>query len=286
VLAIDPGNVTTIRIDDPAEKSQVLLAKTGSRWEVVAGDKRYEADSSVVRNILTQLNDLSTKQYAGSGKKVWEKYMLTDTSAMSVTLEAGRRRLARIYLGRISYTPPPQATDQQMPRQQDGEMATFVRVDGEQEVYSVEGFVRMNFNRKPEDYRNKKLSTFNRDDLTRVTFRYPGETMVLQKSGKRWLLDGNLADSVKAARYANALSRISHAFFADGAPAGAEASFSVTLEGNNFSPVTINAYPVPDTTTRYIFHSTYNPDAYFTDGKATLFKKIMVKREDLLPAVE
>ena len=281
IADFNAAKVTELRIVDPVGKTEVSLYRNKSVWEVELDGKRHMADSAVVGNILKQLNNLKTKQLAGSGKEAWIKYQVTDTSAIMVTASAGRKELARVYVGKISYSPGKGTTPQQ--QQQQADMATYVRLEGDKNVYTVEGMVRMNFNRKASEYRNKKMVSVSKDDMTRITFEYPEYKMLLEKQGRHWFLDGQPTDSFKVAKYTAILSRLSNPNFVDPVAPGIQPSHVLTLEGTNFGPIRIEAYPAADPDIQYIMHSSLNPDAYFNGGKNGLFIKVMVKQPELLP---
>lgn len=60
-------------------------------------------------------------------------------------------------------------------------------------------------------------------------------------------------------------------------------SHTLTLEGNNFSPIEINAYPVADTHIQYVLVSNRNPEAFFNGKKSGLFSRVMVGQDAFLP---
>lgn len=283
IVSFETAKVTGLTIHDPTGKPEVVLQKTKENWELLLDGNRYTADSSVIGNILKQMNNLKTKQLAGSGEEAWIRYEVTDTSAIVVTATAGKKTLAKIYLGKILYAVPPGEMTPQAQKQ--SEVSTYVRAEGSEEVYTVEGMTKMNFNRKASEYRFKKLVNVNKDDMTKITFVYPDMRMVLEKQGRLWVLDGAPTDSFKVSKYTALLSRLSNPDFVDPLPEGASPSHEMTLEGKNFEPVIIRAYPVSDPETKYIMTSSINPGAFFNGGKNGLFTKVMIQRHELKPFV-
>lgn len=280
IVDFDLEEVTQIIINDPQIEGVVDLRRDTEGWEVVIDGKLYRADSNVALNIMKQLDNLETKRYAGKGEEAWEKYQVTDTIATVVQLKKENQELAKVLLGKFSYSVPedqqqqPQMMGGQQPK---GEMTTYVRLEGDPEVFAVDGFLKMNFNREASTYRDRTLTALGRPDIMRVNFDYPGESATLSRQGDQWYLNEQPADSASAANYIAAIARITSPNFVNESLASGNASHKVTIEGNNFRPVIIEAYPVADTNINYVVHSSHNVDAYFDGKKSNLFEKIFVE---------
>ncbi|MFO7621661.1 MAG: DUF4340 domain-containing protein, partial [Bacteroidales bacterium] len=141
-------------------------------------------------------------------------------------------------------------------------------------VYAVDVDLRIKFNREADEYRNKTLSNLNPDDITRMIFEKMGTSITLELVEGNWLLDGMPADSASVLSYRSTLARLSGNKFVEenilqGAP-----DQSLRLEGNNFSPLTISAYPVADTNIHYVITSSQNPGAFFNGKEADLYNRI------------
>jgi hypothetical protein len=285
ILSFDSKNVTEILISDPKAKTEVKLELDGKEWKVLANGKTYNGDTNVVKNILKQLGDLQTKRFAGKGEDAWIKFQVTDTNAIKVTLMGKSDRVAELYIGRFSYSQPKgqekQAMQQQQPK---GEMNTYVRAAEDKEVYAVDGFMRMNFNRDFNSYRNKMLVNVKPNDITRIVYTYPDRKMTLEKQGTKWMVNGMPADSVKMTRYLSTMARLSSANFVDIDLSAAQPAYLVNIEGTNFSPVQVKAFPVADTNINFAISSSVNEGAFFNGKKSDFFKKIMIAEQEVLPA--
>jgi hypothetical protein len=163
-----------------------------------------------------------------------------------------------------------------------GEMTTYVRLADEKEIYAVDGFLKMNFNRDASSYRDKTLVNVNGNDIQRVLFNYPGKQMTLSRTGNGWDLNGMPADSVETSKYINGLSSLSSSNFLADEYSGSQAQFRVSIEGNNFAPVELAAYPVSDTNINFVVNSSHNPTAYFNGKKSELYEKVFVDETKLL----
>jgi hypothetical protein len=172
-------------------------------------------------------------------------------------------------------------------RQQQGEMSTFVRLTEEKQVYVVDGFLKMAVGREGEAFRDKGLVGVLRNNINRVSFNYQGKAMKLERQDdNNWMFNDRPADSAKAAQYVTTIARLAgQEFIYEQVELGAP-SHTVTIEGNNFSPVEINAYPVADTNYNYVLVSSKNPEAKFSGKKSDLFGRLMVGEDAFLPEPE
>jgi len=275
ILSFDAKTITQILINDPKNpKGPVNLKKTGDNWIVNIGGRDYTADTNNVNNILGNLSDLPTKRYAGKGKDVWAKYELTDTAAILVTLKASEKTVAEILVGKFSYNQPKGQQQQMQSRQQRADMTTYVRLADEKEVYATEGYLKMSVSGNVDAYRYRSLVNVKPDDITRITINEPGNRSVIENQDGKWLMNGMITDSTKMTKYSSTISRLNGTKFVDQEVLPSMASHSVIIEGNNFNPVEINAYPMADTNIGYVITSSANPGSDFNGKEGGLFKKI------------
>jgi len=275
ILSFDEKTITEILINDPKNlQGPVNLKKTGDNWTVSIGGRDYTADTNNVNSILGNLSELPTKRYAGKGKDVWVKYELTDSAAILVTLKESEKTVAEILVGKFAYNQPKGQQRQMQSGQQKADMTTYVRLADEKEVYATEGYLKMSVSGKVDAYRYRGLVNVKPADITRITVNEPGNRSVIENQDGKWLINGIMADSTKMAKYSSTISRLNGTKFVDLDVLPSMASHSVTIEGNNFYPVEINAYPAADTNIGYIITSSANPGSNFNGKEGGLFKKI------------
>lgn len=284
VLSFDAATISEIQINDPKSKEGPLDLKfTGDKWMVSNGGKDYPADSNVVKNILKQLSDLPTKRYAGKGRDTWKKYELTDSSATLVTLKDSKQTLAALYIGKFAYNQPKDQQIQMPSRQQQrGDMTTYVRLADEKDVYAVDGFLKMGLSSNIDSYRIRSLAGVNPADITRIVTEEPGNRKILEKVDGNWMFNGVPADSTAALRYRSSLGRLNGGKFVDQEVPLSNPSYTLKIEGNNFAPIEINAYPVADTNVAYVITSSANPESYFNGKDGGLFKRIWENKTNLV----
>jgi hypothetical protein len=274
VLSVDAASVTQVLIDDPKSTDDpVDLRKSGDKWMVRIGNKDFNADSNVVKNMLKLVSDMPTKRFAGKGADAWAKYEVDDTTGTVVTVKSGDKTIAELVVGKFSYNVP--KDQQQMPnRQQRGEMTSYVRLADEKEVYAVDGFLKTSFSSKIESYRYRYLASVNPSDINRITVTEPGNRKVYENPDGKWTENGLPADSATVAKFRSTIARLSGTKFYNEELPLSGASHSLMIEGNNFAPVEIQAYPVADTSVNYVITSSANPGSYFIGKEGGLFDKI------------
>ena len=284
VLDFDMASVTQILVSDPKNMDQAVdLRFTGDKWVVKVEGVDYPADSNTVSGVLKQLSNLPTKRFAGKGKDIWAKYELTDTIAPRITLKAGSKIVADLYIGKFSYNMPKGTPQQLQSRQQQrGETTTFVRLADDKDVYAVDGFLKMSIGSNVDAYRMRALTNVVPTDITRIEIGEQGISKVIEKQDGRWTVNGQPADSAQMARFSSTLARLTGSMFVNEKPGQTFPSHTMKIEGNNFNPVEVQAFPVADTNISFIISSSANPGTYFNGREGGLFKKIWQDHNELL----
>ncbi len=285
LVSIDTAEITKIVIVPKiGGGDEVSLTRTGSSWDLKSAGKSYKSDGSVIKNVLARLSLLKPERVAATSSSKWTEFEVTDSTSSRVKLYVGDEVGSEIYIGKFSYTQPPQGQGQMQQRQQQGKMSTHVRLAGEDEVYVVDGFLKMEIQANVDAYRDKTLVAANENDLTRLTFKYPdNDNFTLTRENDKWMINGIEADSANAAKYLQGLKRVTSTNFIDNIDqAGNQAAFSVKFEGNNMLPVEIKAFPIMDTINKFVVTTSRIPDAKFSGGKNNLFENIFPVKGDLV----
>ena len=212
--------------------------------------------------MLRILPQMKPERVVATDKSEWPNYQVTDTASVRVKVEQGSKVVADFLVGKFSYTQYKQTT--------------FVRPSDANEVYAIDGFLAMIFNKSMNDLRNKNLVYVNQSDITRLTFTYPADSScILTKGNKIWKINGVNADSVKVANYLSYISSASGDDFVDNLVPSGKPVLSLKIEGKNFNPIEINAFAA-DTTHKYTVVSSTNPDSKFSGAKFNLTQRIFL----------
>jgi hypothetical protein len=282
LVAVDTSKVTKIVISPKlsGDGEELVFTKTGTDWRFESGGKLYRPDKSAVKNIFTELTKMQSERVAATDPSRWAEFEVTDSTGTRIRLFDGKDVMADLYVGKFNYIQNQQQQQNPYQQQNRGTMTTYVRPAEDKEVYVVEGFLKMSIQANVDTYRDKNLFTTEKENITKVTFNYPENNFVLNKANNQWLLNGLPVDSTKTARYIQKLSRITSSnFIEDVEPQTGTPSHLLIIEGNNFNPTEIKAYPA-DSLNKYVITSSALPDSKFSGEKAGLFKRIFVNEDE------
>ncbi len=272
LVTFDSVSVTHITIYPKGGGEPISFEKKNSQWFVSGEDGEYNADNGQIKNMLSLLSGLKAKRLAAKEKDKWGKYELTDSLSTRVKIADNEKDLADLCIGKFSYTQAPQSGNPYM--QQRGIMTSFVRLNGEDEVYAVDGFLGMTFSRSAKDFRNSKILELKKDSLSRITFNSSNESFTLTKQDSVWRISGLVADSSSVANYLSALSNVrSNDFLPKNSyPVGSATHFVKFEDKNGAILAKVDAF-FKDSTAIAI-SSTINQGTYFDGAKAGLFDKL------------
>jgi hypothetical protein len=189
-----------------------------------------------------------------------------------VVIKEGSRVALDMVVGRFQYQPPPQ-NNYNMYGQNQVSGKTFVRLSGENEVYSVDGFFALSINQGFDRWRDNTLTNLNTNALSRIQFDYPADSgFIAQRTESGWMVAGLAADSAHMESYLNRIARTSFSEFADGFQPYGDPDFQLTLEAEQMGPVFIKAYSQADSSV--ILNSSVNPETWFRTGNVDRFREI------------
>lgn len=235
--------------------NEIQLKKEGDKWNVHYDNRKVVASSTAIQSILAQIAVLKPKRMVAKSNTSWEKYEVTDSTGIRVKVNEDGAEVADLMIGKFIYN------------QQTGSGTSFLRRYEDQEVYAVDGFLNMAFNREPGSFRDNQLIYKDAAAWNKITFSYPGDSsFVMMKENGYWLVNGQATDSLASAAYVSSLSRLgSTAFLDDAAINVASPQFSISIEGDGMiEPIKLNSYNLGGEMTSVVT-SSLNKDGMF-DG--------------------
>lgn len=283
LIQVDTSQVSSINLYPKAEKgAEIILKREGSSWIASKDNVNTKAVKNVVDALLKELVLIKTTRVAAKKKEKWTEYEVEESNGTRVKIYQDDKLLEDFIVGRINFRQ--RAQQPGMPPQMGGQQGisatTFVRLDGEEEVYAVEGFLGMTFNRDFDAFRNKQIIKMTPEQEV-TSFSLEGiEAKTFTKTPNNWLLnDTNSAiDTVKLDNYLNAIRNISGTEFANSFDDTRKNDIIVNkikLKGNNIGQaIEVTAYYDTTQVKPFIIHSTYNPDAYFASDSSGIYAKI------------
>ena len=277
LFSVDSANVTNIKIYPKGKISDpLILEKSGKKWEIKVGSKKYPADSSAVGSILSSLVHVTAERVAASDASGWKGLEISDSSGRHVVVEHGNVVDADFWVGKVSFSQNPGM--QNRGRNQGFSVKSHIRVAGDDRVYVVDGFLSMILSDDPSHYRNRLICKFDRNLVTKMTFVYPGDSsFILARNGIGWTINGKPADSTKTTTFINSIASTNSAEFADNNNIPVVFPFSLKIEGNNMPPIEITGANDP-TQKKYFIRSSANTSAVFASPNANLFNKVFTSK--------
>ena len=160
LVSIDTAKVTKMLLYPSSLEGKKLTFQrvNTSSWEVqVADSAAAPAQNDMVKYMLGSLLSVKPKRMAAKSSDKWAEYQVDGDTGTRLKIMEGDKEKLDLHIGKFSMQQNPQRPGQemnpaQMRQQQQPKMSTFVRLEGDQETYAVDGMLSMTFNRKAEDF--------------------------------------------------------------------------------------------------------------------------------------
>ncbi|MDA0196256.1 MAG: DUF4340 domain-containing protein [Bacteroidetes bacterium] len=264
LVELDTAKVTALVIEKGAEQLQVSKIGKDS-WEIeIENGKKVVAKTSTVKNAITNLLTLIPSRLASNDPEKWKDYQV-DSTGTRVKVYEGDEKTLDVILGRFG------VTDQRS-------YHTFVRLEEDNEIYSVNNFMSISFSPDPASFREQIFLRTKKDSLNTITFNYPDSAFILRKVDRYWLVDDVPADSAKTVAFLNKLGYASSKNFVDDIMSFGQPSLTVRLSANNEDDIIVSGYQLPGK--GLVLNSSLNQESYFED--AALSDKLLVGKDYFL----
>jgi hypothetical protein len=279
LVLVDTSRVTKIRLYPGSENhEEIVFNRSGNLWTVQKGNVVSETGEGSVENMLNEIIRIKPQRLAANSEEKWKEYQVTDSLATRIKIEEEDGKVTLdMLIGRFSYK------QQENPYPAYGRGIngiTYVRLADEKEVYAVNGFLSMTLNMGFNHWRNQLIIRTNKSNITKLSFKYPVDSgFVAIKHDTVWTVNNELADSAKIEQYLGTLSYQGNLSFVDGYSPTSNSDYVLTVEGNNMSPVVIQAFRGAED--EFIINSNLNPPSFFRSEKTELFSKIFIRKEEL-----
>ncbi len=262
LVKIDTAKVTEILIYPKSQKGkEIKLSKEKEGWKVLLDNgRKAPVPANKIKGIFTQLLSVKPNRLVARSKDKWSAYEVDSSATRVVIMEDGNKKLDLV-IGRFNFKQP-------------RSMTTFVRLNNDTDVYEVDGFLSMSFNRSVNDFRDNTVIKGDYKKWNRLIFDYPADSSFqMTKVKNRWTAGVEILDSAKTEQYLKKIAHVNNSSFADNVEPGnlQKPDYVLTIEGEDGKTITISAYA---DSTRTIISSSQNPGTYFSDKK--LFDKIFV----------
>lgn len=279
LIKIDTSAITIIRFfPKVTQYKEVVIYRNGKDWSLKSGHNTWTADQTVVRAILGELKELKIDYVVGTDKSKWKDMSVTDNEGVRVKIEENSKLDAHFIVGKMSDSISSKTG------KKTNFVKSYIRMINEDKVYAVQGNISALFNQSFNSYRNGTITKVGKDNITRITYIYNGDSsFVLNKKGNEWLIGDLKTDASRVINYLKIISNLQSNDFADGYEKSNrfKPESIIRIEGNNFNSIALNAYRA-DATIKYVITSTANETGIFRGDKNDLFKSVFIGKKQLL----
>ena len=286
LVEIDTAKVTKLLINAKGETLELI--KENDAWKVSIGNGQYAAaENGSVKSTLSSLLTIKPSRIAAKNQDKWKEYQV-DSAGTRVQVFEGSKSTLDLVIGRFGFNQQAMQQQQQMMMGGRGgqQFFSYVRLEGENEVYVADNFMGMSINSDPSGYRNKRILSLTTDDISKMQFNYPADSgFVLSKVDSAWSIFGNPPDSAATASYLSDIRYLNNSNYVDDVPASALVSpaLSMNISQTGKADIIVKAFQHP--VHKWIVNSSDNPLSYFADEE--LVEKLFVGSDKLMtPADE
>ena len=282
IVEIDTAKVTKVVINAKGESLELI--KENNAWKVSIGDGKFvDAQTSNVQSTLGSLLTIKPARVAAKNQDKWKEYQV-DSAGTRVQVFEGSKSTLDLIIGRFGFDQQAMQQQQQQQQMMGGQgrpqFYSYVRLEGENEVYVADNFMGMSVNSDASGYRNNKILSLTADDISKIQFNYPADSgFVLSKIDSAWSIFGTQPDSAATATYLSNIRYLNNSKFVDDVPASALVSPTVSMgiSQNGKPDIMVKAFQHP--LHKWIVNSSENPLSYFADEE--LVKKLFVGSTEL-----
>ena len=260
LVDIDTAKVSSLEIEKQGEA--LRITRTGpSAWELeLSSGKKVIAKTANVKSSLMNLMSIKPSRLASKDPSKWKDYQV-DSAGTRVKVFQDSDKSLDIILGRFG------VKDQRS-------YHTFVRLEEDSEVYTVDNFMGVSFSTDPANFRDQMFFRIKKDSVHTIAFNYPDSSFNLAKSNNTWLLDGTPTDSTSTADFLSKFSYTTSKNFVDDVDDFGQPVLTVSIRASGEDDLVLNGYQVGGR--GLILNSSLNPTAYFEDQ--TLVDKFLKGR--------
>ncbi len=265
----------------PPEKPAIEIRKKAGSWEVNHEGQAYQTDTARVMNMLNQISNMQTKSIAAKKPDKWNEYEVSDTSGISVEVFGkNNQKLTEFMVGKFSYQQQQQQATGQQPNV---DMTSYIRLQSDEVVYGVDGFLKMTFPDDVDQWRDKTLVSVDEQTVNSIRFRGKQEYS-LNRNGAKWMINDQPADSAKMQQYLSGIQRFAGQNITEQEPQG-EPVMTCEISIENQPATEVEAYASgmqEQEQITYLVKSTQNPELVFSMPE-NMVQRLFKAKEHFLP---
>jgi len=265
VVKVDTSKVDNIVISPKNSDKKIIISKEGSLWTMkTTAGKTVQADDGTIDDLLSQVAAMKTKSVAATSKNKWKDYEVTDSAGTRIILKKGNKKLADFIVGKFSYSQP-QGANPYM--RQNVQMTSYIRISDDKNIYAVDGYAAMLFNRTENAFRENAIIVGKSEKWNKIVFNYPADSsFTLVKQNNKWMVNGVVADSNAVDKYFSKIQMLTDNNYDDTTGINTkQPEISIRIEGDNMQPIVVEGYKTASEG-KYVFTSSINRGNAFTSN--------------------
>ncbi|MGB5895633.1 MAG: DUF4340 domain-containing protein, partial [Ignavibacteriaceae bacterium] len=179
LVDIDTSAVTQILIFSKANNYQpIKVFKQNNKWLVeLKNGKTASVTEQKITQTLSELTSIIPKRLAARNKEKWGEFQV-DSAGTRVQIFEGDDRSLDIVIGRFNY------------QQQLQSVSSYVRLHKDVDVYEVDGFLALTFNKDADAFRDGTVIKDDSNSWTKLQFDYPADSsFILNKINSKWYVN-------------------------------------------------------------------------------------------------
>jgi hypothetical protein len=198
-IEADSASITKMEIH--SAQNDVVLVRESSGW-FVEGEKQYPVDDRTLSLAITKFEQMTKKALISERPEKFADLQVDDSSGVKVTVTQGDK-VTTLLLGKAGPT----------------FQTSYARIAGSNEIWEISGNHRGSFDRKRDDWRDKKVCDYEMSDFNKFVLTYPDQSFSATLQDSVWHVKSGSnefdADGKLIERLSRMASRISAVEFAD-----------------------------------------------------------------------
>jgi hypothetical protein len=263
LMDVDTSAISEIIISPKSMNGESFrIFKANSQWNVtLANEKTAVVPREKTDGLIKQILSIKPVRLASRNKVKWAEFEV-DSSATRVIVKEGGDTTLDIMIGKFLF---------QQPRS----VSTYVRLNGDSDVYLVDGFISMTFNQGADSYRNNIVVKGDPQNWEQLVFSYPADSSFqISKISDEWFSNGVPLDSAKTEKYLSQLARLTNSNFVnDFDSESASPIYKLTISDHNSTIATVNGYQVDSL---IVVNSSLNNESYFNASENNFMEKLFI----------
>lgn len=233
--------------------------------------RRVAAQGNPVKGMLGALNQIKASRIIAKSKERWKEYEVGEENGNQVrVLDASGNELADFIVGRFNFN------------QQTRSATSYIRLNDDEDIYAVDGFLNMSFGQGFDSYRDSRLIQVNRDDLTAINMTTESGAFSFSRNTTNQWVDnkGTVLDSTASVSYLNKFTSVNGQAFADNVDPATLGNpvRSLSLAANNTigGIIKVDCYHSTNSSMPFLIKSSMN-EAWFASDSSGLYQTLFIQ---------